>query len=128
VFSGAAADPRHRRTRAGVPELTCNAGIQINERVSLRHQPFPLSIVHRTNCTCPGPHQAKPPGEHIPLGGFVVRQRKTAVFNDLKKCDWAIVALCLAASIVFGIYSVKLAIDYRAKVNAPAVTRLPDSR
>src|ERR1700681_1852341 len=38
-----------------VPELTRNASIKLNARVSLRRRPFPLSISHRTISPRPGP-------------------------------------------------------------------------
>jgi hypothetical protein len=43
----------------------------------------------------------------------------------MQKRDWAIVALCLAASILFGIYGIKLAVDYRSTANAPSVVQPP---
>jgi hypothetical protein len=45
--------------------------------------------------------------------------KERTVFKELKKRDWAVLAICLAASIFFGIYSVKLAIVYRAGHPAP---------
>jgi hypothetical protein len=41
---------------------------------------------------------------------------KHIVFMGLHKRDWAIVTICLAATIFFGIYSVKLAIEYRTEL------------
>jgi hypothetical protein len=52
-------------------------------------------------------------------------RRGSEVFKELGKLDWAVIAICLAASLFFGIYSIKLAIDYRAMVNAPAGTQRP---
>jgi hypothetical protein len=42
-----------------------------------------------------------------------------AIFKELNKRDWVVLALCLATSIFFGVCSVKLAITYRADHAAP---------
>ena len=51
--------------------------------------------------------------------------KERTVFKELKKSDWAVVAICLAASIFLGIYSVKLAIAYRTQNDAPRVIQRP---
>jgi hypothetical protein len=56
-----------------VPELTCNAGIQLNARVSLRDHAKAIASSHRILFPS-GPTMAKPSGDHIPLGGFVFRR------------------------------------------------------
>jgi hypothetical protein len=48
---------------------TISAGIQLNERVSLRRHG--KAIAWAASDICPGPSVAKPSGDHIPLGGFV---------------------------------------------------------
>jgi hypothetical protein len=44
-----------------------------------------------------------------------MRQPEGAMFKEMKKRDWAFVAVCLAAAIGFGTLSVKLGVEhYRA--------------
>jgi hypothetical protein len=54
-----------------VPELTRSAGIQLNARVLLRRFRNRIASSHRIIAFRPGLTQAKPPGDHIPPGGFV---------------------------------------------------------
>jgi hypothetical protein len=54
-----------------VPELTRSAGIQLNARVLLRRFRNRIASSHRIVAFRPGLTQAKPPGDHIPPGGFV---------------------------------------------------------
>jgi hypothetical protein len=63
-------DSRHLKIARSVPELTRNAGIQLNKRVSLRGQLHPLSSAYRI-LSPSGPTMAKPSGDYIPSGGFV---------------------------------------------------------
>jgi hypothetical protein len=53
-----------------VPELTRSASIQLNERVSLRHQLSSLSLFYRI-LSPSGPSMAKPPGVILRLAAFV---------------------------------------------------------
>jgi hypothetical protein len=55
-----------------VPDLTRSSDIQLNKRVSLRGHPDRLLIEHRAISPSVRPTPAKPSGEHIPLGGFVL--------------------------------------------------------
>jgi hypothetical protein len=93
----------------------------------LQHCPDWLSITHRAISPSVRPTPAKPSGDYTPLDGFVLSSRKEqTVLKELKKRDWVFVALCLAAAISSGIYSVKLAIDYRARDDIPQVNRKPN--
>jgi hypothetical protein len=55
---------------SAVPELTCSACIQLNERLSLRGYAKAIASSHRI-LSPSGPSTAKPSGDYIPLGGFV---------------------------------------------------------
>jgi hypothetical protein len=61
-------------TGAVVPELTRSADIKLNERVSLRRCVTRLGCVTGQFPQTSGPRVAKPSGDHIPLGGFVLRK------------------------------------------------------
>lgn len=63
-----------REARATVPELTGTADIKLNERVSLRRRQVALGMHTRTIAPVRGLPQAKPSGDHIPLGGFVLQK------------------------------------------------------
>ena len=54
-----------------------------------------------------------------------VQTGSRTIFKEMQKHDWAFAAICLAASIFFGIYSVKLAIDYRTQNDAPRLNQRP---
>jgi hypothetical protein len=55
-----------------VPELTRNAGIQLNSRLLLRCHEDRVVICRRTISPTSGFSMAKPSGDHTPLGGFVL--------------------------------------------------------
>jgi hypothetical protein len=65
-----------------VPELTRNAGIQLNERVLLQGHAKAIASSHR-KLSPSGPSMAKPPGDHIPLGGFVFHTSRENSMSDL---------------------------------------------
>jgi hypothetical protein len=69
-----------------VPELTRIVDIQLNKRLWLRRHPDTLSLPHRTiSPKRPGPPLAKPSGDHIPLGGFVLKPRWNGSFSRLHR-------------------------------------------
>ena len=61
-----------------VPELTRSAGIQLNERVSLRRSASAVAYLHRILLPPSGPSMAKPSGDYTPLGGFVLHRSAVA--------------------------------------------------
>ena len=61
-----------------VAELTRSAGIQVNGRLLLRRHPGAISLAAPGHCPqSPDVPQAKPSGDHTPLGGFVLRKTMT---------------------------------------------------
>jgi hypothetical protein len=65
-------------------------------------------------------------GDHTPPGGFVFHPPKDrTIFKELKKRDWAFLSICLTTSIFLGIYSLKLAVAYRAQNDAPRAIQRP---
>jgi len=54
-----------------VPDLTSHNRINLNERLRLRRRAKALSVTVSDIALRPGISVARPPGDHIPLGGFV---------------------------------------------------------
>jgi hypothetical protein len=68
-----------------VPDLTGSADINLNQLVVLRACPERLFVNYRTIVERPGPHLAKPSGEHIPLGGFVSVKGQSHAMAEIKR-------------------------------------------
>jgi hypothetical protein len=68
--------PPNRTVCCSVPEVTRNAGIQLNARVSLCRHRERVVIYHRTIAPRPDSSVAKPLGDHVALGGFALTVSK----------------------------------------------------
>ena len=73
------------RSHGPVPELTRNASIQLNDRVSLRWSAIAIALIGTGYC--PAPDQAKPPGDHTPPGGLCLNDRPRMP-SRLQKYFW----------------------------------------
>jgi hypothetical protein len=69
-----------------VPELTRNAGIQFNERVSLRHDTKAIALLDRTLSRPDPPGQSR--RRHTPPGGFVSASGRTVIKNPDNLDQW----------------------------------------
>jgi hypothetical protein len=92
---GCSSNPLFRASQPQVPELTRIAGIQLNERVSLRCDEDCLPSSHRTIPQTSGPTSAKPSGVIFRLAALFSCEEQDV--NMLWFLAFPIICLALAA-------------------------------
>jgi hypothetical protein len=85
-----------------VPDLTRHTDIKLNERVSLRRREDRILSYHRKIPPDPSPQLAKSSGDHIPLGGFVLKGSPALQISDGRPNGFAIICrACEGLGITF---------------------------